>query len=352
FNYLSQVSSSDYLSKEIIYIIKTQLLDIYYHKISILNPTMSMSTMMIEGPEVYSAVLPQQPIGVLPNQFPIENLSCDLMVNVMMNMGSFQDLRRLIRVSPKSRYTFKMYKNSIRSQVAKNLFGESYKVITTILRYRDHSFPLARNRLDYATSEALVNKHFIFNTLDIDRAEIILLSFKTALAKYQAANFKLSRDPHTPQANDDILPPSFSQANPFSLDLFLRTLRRFQQHMFENIDTYIETLPSKKHEVDIYWVSRVISLANEPRNFGNFTVSWGCSLDNERFEELSGRPLLAAKFEHTFLNVVDGLSTSAEDAEDLTSEFYNDYDLGGGKGHMAMMIAKYKMNGAYARIGV
>lgn len=274
------------------------------------------------------------------------------MVNVMMNMGSFQDLRRLIRVSPKSRYTFKLYKNSIRGQVAKNLFGVSYKVITTILRYRNHSRPLVRNGLDYATSEALVNKHFIFNTIDINRAEVLLISFQTALARYQAAGFELPRDPHTPEANDDIPPPSFSHANPFSLDLFLHTLRRFQQHMFEKINTYIETLPSKKHEVDIYWVSRVISLANEPRNFGDFTVSWGCSIDNERFEELHGRPLLAAKFEHTFLNLVDALSTSPEDAEDLTSQFYNDYDLGGGKGHMAMMIEKYKMNGIYARIGV
>jgi hypothetical protein len=262
----------------------------------------------------------------------------------MMNIGSFRDLRRLIRVSPKSRHLFKLYKNTIRNQVAKNLFGESYQAITTVLTYRNSSCLLVRNGPDYATSEALVSKGFIFNTTNTNRADALLCAFETSLERYRSLDFEIFKDPNIPEINNEIPFPSFSQANPFSKDLFFRTLRRFQQHMFENINTYIETLPSKKDELDMYWISRIISFAYEPRDFGVFTTSWGCALDSENFEELQGRPLLSAKFENEFLDVVD---ESGEDADDQVNAFYNDYDLGGGKGHMAMMIAKYKMNRVY-----
>lgn len=260
----------------------------------------------------------------------------------MMKINSFQDLRRLIRISPVSRELFKHYKTSIRNQVAKNLLGESYQAITTVLTYMNSSCQLVRNGADYAASEALVCKDFIFRTTHIGRAETLLRTFEMSLAKYKLIDFELLKDHSIPEENKEIPPPSFTQENPFSKDLFFRTVRRFEQHRFENINTYIETLPSKEDELDMYWISRVLCLTLEPWQFGLFIGSWGHSLESENFEELKGRPGLSAKFEDTFLDNVEELSE--QDADDQATAFYADYDLGGGKGHMAMMITKYKMN--------
>lgn len=260
----------------------------------------------------------------------------------MMKMNSFRELGRLIRISRTCRQLFELYKRTLRNQVAKNLFGESYQVVTTVLTYRNSSCQLVRNGVDYAASEALVSKDFIFHTVHIIRAETLLLTFEMCLEKYQSAAFELLKDPNVPEQNKEIPPPSFTHEHPFSRDLFFRTARRFQQHRYENINTYIETLPSKEDELDMYWVARVLCLVLAPLQFGLFIGSWGCTLESDNFEELRGRPLLLAKFETTFLDTIE--HCSEQEAEDQENAFYTDYDMGGGKGHMAMMIEKYKMN--------